>query len=166
MTAIANKKLQPKQLAVNDFKFVQPKLINDFIGAPNLTKGRYSYLFNQVRQDAYKDIKFYIKNYTGFLQAITERCTKANATLYEPCDLEEIAGLPQYIADWVFARKNTFAASEIGRRKSLKVRQVNAINKQITARNMASLGWGVQQIADTLGLGRTTVWKYLKIIKS
>lgn len=163
MTAIAQRKIK--------YYFKNPFSANDLTqntiprdskiipkDAPN---GHNPYIFNEVRQWAYKEIKFYIKNYAGFLEAITDRCNQHNQGFSESLPTIEVNEIATSITNWIFARLNRFAGSEIGRRKSLKIRKINAIDKKQTIQNMEKLGYPVQTIADSLGISRKTVWRYL-----
>jgi len=155
-----------KLFASNDLTPVKPKRVIAIIPPQDITHGRADYIFDQVRAWAYKEIKFYVHNSQGFLEAVTEKCMGCNLGFTNQLPTPDVVDMAKYISDWVYTRRFLFAGSDIGRRKSLRTRKVKAMDKKITANNMAGLGYGVQEIADSLGLSRTTVWKYLKIIKS
>lgn len=137
----------------------KPKLIL----AADATNGRNEYLFNTVREWAYKEVRQYKHNQEGFYNAVIAKCEDVNNSFGMPLKDSEIRATARSITGWTHANQNNLGLTgEQGRQVSLEARQMKAAQNMLLAKNMIeNLNWSIAKTARELGLGRTIIHKYI-----
>lgn len=130
--------------------------------------GRNVTVFEFLRQWAYRNIRGYkaqgFPGWNPWMAACNGRALERNGDFPNPMDGREVWHIAKSVAKWTW-RRFDLAASDarfsqlqaVRGRKSGVVRLAASEDKRVTARLMHAQGQSVRQIAQVLGVGKSTV---------
>ena len=149
-------------------EYVEP--LNEKPKADVVGFGRNCDIFDTTRQWAYKAIRDYKSStYDNFYAFVLNHCHGLNKPLYAPLSNPEIKDIAKSIAGWVWERRyqlTSFTKQEAGRRKSMDIRHLKSETNRHHAIEMLSKGFLIPDIADTLGVTRMTVYRWINDVSS
>lgn len=133
--------------------------------------GRNVAVFDHVRKRAYYEIRNYYENRNWFVPWQSwcyKACQQQNAGFERPLADREINYIARSIARWVWRefsperlQQLRHEQAERSRQKGLKFRQNKMNVRQKTAISMRNRGMKVQDIADRIGVSKSTAKRYL-----
>lgn len=146
-------------------EWIPDKIIKATPKAEHGAYGRNCEVFDKCRHWAYIAIRQYIAtSFAAFHSAVLSRCIELNTTVYLPMTQREVKTIARSISKWVWDNKSKLTSfskqahrSKLGNKaKSLKAEQ----NRKL-ALVMLGKGFKINEIADSLGLSRRTIFNYI-----
>lgn len=130
----------------------------------DMAYGRNCEVFDKCRQWAYVAIRGHLDNgFEAFHAAVLTRCIELNINVYLPMTVNEVKTIAKSISKWVWdnrAKLTNFSKQRARANKLAAMRKEHMNDRKALALEMMSIGTPINEIADTLGVSKDTVWRY------